>query len=304
MLVVGLTGGIGSGKSSVAARLAEHGAHVLDADRIAREVVTPGTTGLQAVRERFGEQVVTDGALDRAALGRVVFADPAARADLEAIIHPLVGQRTADELAGLPREAWAVHDVPLLVELGYAPRYHLVVVVHAPEQVRVDRLVSTRGTTVEDAWSRVRAQASNQERRAVADAWLDNSGTPEQLRDQVDQLVLHRLEPLRRRLLARQPLRPGEELAAGPGRQHAPARVAARVRHLLSGAGAGDVSVEAVLADDGWCEVAARAEQVMASAPETLAAGGFVAVGESQRDYVAVDPGRPARLRLDTPAAS
>ncbi len=196
MLQVGLTGGIGSGKSTVSARLAELGAVVVDADRIAREVVAPGTPGLAEVGRRFGPEVFAeDGALDRAALGALVFSHPGARADLEQITHPLVRARTAELVAQAPTDAVVVHDVPLLVEKHLGPAYHLVVVVHADEATRVSRLVSARGLTEADARARIAAQADDDQRRAAADVWLDNAGTPPQLRSQVDALWRDRLVP-------------------------------------------------------------------------------------------------------------
>ena len=210
MLQVGLTGGIGSGKSTVSGRLAELGAVVVDADRLAREVVAPGTPGLAEVGRRFGPEVLAaDGALDRAALGALVFSHPAARADLEQITHPLVRARTAELVAQAPTDAVVVHDVPLLVEKHLGPAYHLVVVVHADEVTRVSRLVSARGLTEADARARIAAQADDDQRRAAADVWLDNEGTPPQLLAQVDALWRDRLVPFNDNLLhGRRPPRP------------------------------------------------------------------------------------------------
>ena len=144
MLIVGLTGGIGAGKSAVAARLAAHGALVIDSDRLAREVVQPGTGGLAEVVAAFGPDVLTaDGSLDRPALGRRVFGDEAARRRLESIVHPRVRARTAELVAAAPPDAVVVNDVPLLVEAGLAGAYQVVIVVLADEAVRVDRLVAT-----------------------------------------------------------------------------------------------------------------------------------------------------------------
>lgn len=182
MLRIGLTGGIGAGKSTVARELERLGAVVIDADVLAREVVAPGSAGLAEVVAEFGEGVLRDdGALDRPALGRIVFADPAARARLEAVTHPLIAAETARRLAELPEDSVVVHDVPLIVENRLAGNYDLVVVVGADEQVRLDRLVRDRGMAREDALARIRAQATDAERRAVADVWLDNSGTEEEL---------------------------------------------------------------------------------------------------------------------------
>jgi len=182
VLRIGLTGGIGAGKSTVARELERLGAVVIDADVLAREVVAPGSAGLAEVVAEFGEGVLRDdGALDRPALGRIVFADPAARARLEAVTHPLIAAETARRLAELPEGSVVVHDVPLIVENRLAGNYDLVVVVGADEQVRLDRLVRDRGMAREDALARIRAQATDAERRAVADVWLDNSGTEEEL---------------------------------------------------------------------------------------------------------------------------
>ncbi|WP_152191007.1 dephospho-CoA kinase [Georgenia satyanarayanai] len=200
MLRLGLTGGIGAGKSTVARELERLGAVVVDADMIAREVVAPGAAGLAAVVAEFGEGVLAaDGALDRAALGRIVFADPAARARLEEITHPLIAAETARRVAGLPAGTVVVHDVPLIVERGLADRYDLVAVVGADEEVRLERLVRDRGMSREDARARIDAQATDAERRAVADVWLDNSGSPEALLSQVRRLWHERLLPDARR---------------------------------------------------------------------------------------------------------
>jgi dephospho-CoA kinase len=195
---VGLTGGIGAGKSTVAARLAELGAVVVDADRVAREVVEPGTEGLAAVVSEFGASVLLpNGGLDRPALGALVFTDDDRRKALNAILHPRIADRTRHLLRDVPEDAVVVHDVPLLVENGLAGAYALVIVVHATETERVRRLVAERGMAEDDAWARVRAQATDEERRAVADVWIDNSGGREQTLRQVDDCWRHQIEPLR-----------------------------------------------------------------------------------------------------------
>jgi dephospho-CoA kinase len=175
---------------------AERGALVVDSDRIAREVLEPGTPGLAAVVAEFGEDVLApDGSLDRPALAAVVFADPAARARLDAVVHPLVRARAAELIAAVPEGTVVVNDVPLLVETGQAASYNLVLVVEADHAARLSRLVR-RGLTAEDAQARMASQASDEQRRAVADVVLDNSGTLEQLVEQVDRFWAERVAPV------------------------------------------------------------------------------------------------------------
>jgi dephospho-CoA kinase len=194
VLRIGLTGGIGSGKSTVSALLAERGAVVVDADRIAREVVEPGTPGLAAVVAAFGDAVLSDdGSLDRPALAAIVFADPDARRRLDGIVHPLVRARAVEITAAAAPDAVVVNDVPLLVETGQAGSYDLVVVVEAEPDARVARLVQ-RGLTAEDARARMAAQATDEQRRAVADVVFDNTGTPADLEAQVDRFWTERVE--------------------------------------------------------------------------------------------------------------
>ena len=195
VLRIGLTGGIGSGKSTVSRLLAERGAVIVDADVIAREVVEPGTPGLAAVVDAFGPGIVADdGSLDRPALAAVVFADPEARRRLDGIVHPLVRARATEVAGAAPPDAVVVNDVPLLVETGQAAAYDLVLVVEADTETRVARLVQ-RGLTADDARARMSAQATDEQRRAVADVVLDNSGTEDELAAQVDRLWRERLAP-------------------------------------------------------------------------------------------------------------
>jgi dephospho-CoA kinase len=185
---IGLTGGIGAGKSTVARLLAEHGAIVVDADALAREVVAPGTPGLAEVERAFGRQVIReDGALNREALARIVFNDPDKRTILESITHPRIGERTKELFESAGPDDVVVHDVPLLVELGMAPLYDAVVVVEAPEDVRLDRLES-RGLPAEQARDRIRSQADPEQRRAVATVVIDNAGDEAALRRRVDEV--------------------------------------------------------------------------------------------------------------------
>jgi len=203
---IGLTGGIGAGKSSVAAEFANLGARVIDADRIAREVVAEGTEGLAAVTAAFGPDIIDeDGALDREKLGAIVFSDDDARQRLNGIVHPLVRAETARRLAEMPADAIVVHDVPLIVEAGLAEDYDLVVVVGADEATRVRRLTATRGMAEEQARARMAAQATDAQRRAVADVWIDNSGSLAQLHDAVRRAWEEQILPAARR-----------EAAAGP----------------------------------------------------------------------------------------
>ncbi|MFF5257635.1 dephospho-CoA kinase [Actinomadura viridis] len=189
MLKVGLTGGIGSGKSEVSARLRAHGAVIIDADRIAREVVEPGTPGLAAVVAEFGEEVLLPGGgLDREKVGSIVFADRDRLAALNAIVHPLVGERMQELMDAAPAGAIVVYDVPLLAENGLAGMYDVVVVVDVPVEVQLDRLTSRRGMTEEDARARIAAQATREERRAVADHVIDNAGSLDDLQARVDAL--------------------------------------------------------------------------------------------------------------------
>ncbi|MEU9642902.1 dephospho-CoA kinase [Streptomyces sp. NPDC048188] len=186
MLKVGLTGGIGAGKSEVSRLLVEHGAVLIDADQIAREVVAPGTPGLAAVVEAFGEGVLAeDGSLDRPKLGSIVFADPERLAVLNGIVHPLVGERSRALEEAAAEDAVVVHDVPLLTENGLAPLYDLVVVVDADPGTQLDRLVRLRGMTEHDARARMAAQATREQRREIADVVVDNDVPLEELRRRV-----------------------------------------------------------------------------------------------------------------------
>ncbi len=183
---VGLTGGIGAGKSEVSRLLASYGAVIVDADKIAREVVEPGTPGLAAVVEEFGEDVLAaDGTLDRPKLGALVFSDQEKLKALNAIVHPLVGARSAELEATAGPDAVVVHDVPLLTENGLAPLYDLVVVVDAAPQTQLDRLVRLRGMAADEAARRMAAQATREERLAIADLVIDNDGPLEALEPQV-----------------------------------------------------------------------------------------------------------------------
>ncbi|MFI6923880.1 dephospho-CoA kinase [Nonomuraea spiralis] len=189
MLKIGLTGGIGSGKSEVSRRLSARGAVVIDADRIAREVVEPGTVGLARVVAAFGEGVLRpDGSLDREKLGSVVFADAERLAALNAIVHPLVGERVAELQGQAADDAILVYDVPLLVENKLAPMYDVVIVVDAADEVRIRRLADHRGMSGSDARARIAAQASRDERLAAADLVILNEGSLDDLEARVEEV--------------------------------------------------------------------------------------------------------------------
>ena len=187
---MGLTGGVASGKSTVAEILRDLGAVVVDADLLAREVVAPGTEGLAEIVEEFGPQVLdADGELDRPAMGAVVFADESARRRLERIIHPRVRARGAQLEAEAGPDAVVVHDIPLLAETGQGAAFDAVLVVDVPVETQVERMVSGRDLTRDEAMARIAAQATREQRLAVATHVIDNTGTIEDLRDRVAKVL-------------------------------------------------------------------------------------------------------------------
>ncbi|NHA67258.1 dephospho-CoA kinase [Phycicoccus flavus] len=321
MLRVGLTGGIGSGKSTAAAVLRTLGAHVVDADAVAREVVRPGTPGLRAVVERFGDEVLApDGSLDRAGLGRRVFADRAALRDLEAVTHPLIEARTAELVAAVPDDGVVVHDMPLLVEKGMTGEYHLVVVVDASADTRVARLVEHRGMMHDDARARVAAQADDAARRAAADVVLDNEGAPQALETAVRGVWHERVEPFRTNLRSgvRSRLTAAVLSPPDPGWPDAAARLLARVRHAVGDAAAsldhvGSTAVPGLPAEDVVdLQVGVRrlADADDAAFVAGLAAAGFPRVQGVENDrstdgtvwpkrfHGSCDPGRVAHVHV------
>ncbi len=250
VLSVGLTGGIGSGKSAVSALLAGCGAVVVDADLVAREVLAPGTDGLVRVVSEFGPEVLApDGSLDRPALGARVFADDGARRRLNAIVHPLIGERTLALMSEAQRAGARVlvHDVPLLVESGLGPGYHLVVVVDAPVDLRLTRLAE-RGLPQEQAQSRMAAQAGDAQRRAAADAWIDNAGSRADLEGLVRVLWDRRLVPFDENLSQGRPAGRGPVRLVEPQERWVAdgERLVARLRHLSGGADVEHVGSTAV----------------------------------------------------------
>ncbi|TRW83329.1 dephospho-CoA kinase [Mycolicibacterium sp. 018/SC-01/001] len=206
MLRIGLTGGIGAGKSTVSATFGELGGIVVDGDVIAREVVEPGTQGLAQLVEAFGEDILAeDGSLNRPALAAIAFSDEEKRKTLNGIVHPLVGQRRSELIAAAADDAVIIEDIPLLVESHMAPFFPLVIIVHADEEVRVKRLIEHRGFTEEDARARIAAQATEADRRAVADIWLDNAGTADELEADARALWNERIQPFADNLRAGRP---------------------------------------------------------------------------------------------------
>ncbi|WP_061006317.1 dephospho-CoA kinase [Mycolicibacterium mucogenicum] len=203
MLRIGLSGGIGAGKSTVSSTFAAEGAIVVDGDVIAREVVEPGTEGLAALVAAFGEDILLpDGSLNRPALAAVAFSDEDKRKTLNGIVHPLVGKRRAELIDAAPVGSVVVEDIPLLVESQMAPLFPLVIMVHADEDVRVARLIEHRGFSEEDARARIAAQATIEQRQAVADVWLDNHGSADELAAKARELWEQRIVPFARNVQA------------------------------------------------------------------------------------------------------
>ncbi|GAA1270113.1 dephospho-CoA kinase [Saccharothrix xinjiangensis] len=318
MLRVGLSGGIGSGKSTVAARFAERGAVVVDADRLAREVLEPGTEGLAEVVEAFGADVLdASGALIRPALAAKVFSDESARATLNGITHPRIAARTAELIAAAPPEAIVVHDVPLLVENGLAPLYHLVVIVHADVEERVRRLAG-RGLAEDDARRRIAAQADDGRRRRVADVWLDNSGAPGAVLARVDELWADRLVPYEANVRLRRAA--GGSPVVAPYDETWPAqaeRVAARLGVLAGGRPVehvGPTAVPGLAAEDVLeLQLGVRSPEEAAELEDVLSDGGFPGLGVgrdtvrrpgdapeawAKRLHGGADPGRRVTLHV------
>jgi dephospho-CoA kinase len=232
MLRIGLTGGIGAGKSALSTTFSQCGGIIVDGDVIAREVVQPGTEGLASLVDAFGHDILLpDGALDRPALAAKAFRDDEARSKLNGIVHPLVAHRRAEIIAAVSEDAVVVEDIPLLVESGMAPLFPLVVIVHADVELRMRRLVEQRGMSEDDARARIAAQATDEQRRAVADIWLDNSGSSEALVQQARDVWNNRILPFAHNLNQRQFARaPARLVPADPSWPDQAKRIVARLK--------------------------------------------------------------------------
>jgi dephospho-CoA kinase len=288
----------------VARRLVECGAVLVDADQLAREVVAPGTEGLREVVAAFGEELLgADGALDRAALGARVFGDAAARRRLEGIVHPRVRARTRELTDAAPPGAIVVNDVPLLVEAGLPTSYHIVLVVEAAEAIRVARLRDYRGMSLEQAQARIRAQATDEQRRAAADVLLANESTVEELWARVDRVWRQRLVPFEENVRLRRPVVPAEPLAIRPYDPTWPtqyARLAVRIADAAGGRRVDHVGATAVpgMAARDLIDIQLTVDRLADAdrIAEALDEAGFPRVDgdwrDTQRLHVAADPGR------------
>jgi dephospho-CoA kinase len=332
MLRIGLTGGIGAGKSSVSAAFSECGGIIVDGDVIAREVVAPGTEGLAALVDAFGVDILlADGALNRPALAARAFVNETQRMVLNGIVHPLVARRRSEIIAAVDEDAVVVEDIPLLVETGMAPLFPLVVVVEADAETRVKRLVGQRGMAEADARARIVAQASDEQRRAIADVVLDNSGSPGELVEHARELWHGRLLPLAHNIAAGYVVAPPVKLVAPDAGWHEQAvRILARIRtacgskafrvdHIGSTAVPGldardvidiQVSVASLAVADEIADALAavgypRIEKIVADAAKPDARSTVAEFDHSndpalwrKRVHGAADPGRPAHVHV------
>ncbi|WP_319436561.1 dephospho-CoA kinase [Mycobacterium sp. RTGN5] len=321
MLRIGLTGGIGAGKSTVSATFSEYGAIVVDGDVISREVVEPGTEGLAKLVDAFGIQILLpDGALNRPALAAIAFSDEEKRQTLNSIVHPLVGTRRSELIAAAGDDAVIVEDIPLLVESQMAPMFPLVIIVNADPEVRVKRLIEYRGFSEDDARARIAAQATEEQRRLVADVWLDNSGSSDQLVEQARELWFERILPFAHNLTTRTPAPNAPELVpADPTWADQARRIVARLNttcghravridHIGSTAVPGmdakdviDVQVTVAslevadeLADDLLRTGYPRVDSVTADVPKP----GTDAALWGKRLHASGDPGRPTNVHI------
>ena len=319
MLRIGLTGGIGAGKSTVSATFNDCGGIIVDGDVIAREVVEPGTKGLGQLVEAFGEDILLpDGALNRPALAAKAFVDDEQRAKLNAIVHPQVGQRRLEIIESVPDDAVVVEDIPLLVETGMAPMFPLVVVVTADPEIRVERLIK-RGMDEADARARIAAQAPEEARRAIADVLLDNSRSQDELVEQARDVWHHRVRPLAHNIRTRQVAEHKLELV--PYNPAWPADAKRIIKRIQTGCGEkavrvdhiGSTAVEGMDAKDVIdIQVTVASLDVADEIADALANVGYPRIEHitgdiphtddptawQKRIHGAADPGRPARIHV------
>lgn len=319
MIRIGLTGGIGAGKSTVSATFAECGGIIVDGDVIAREVVEPGTEGLAQLVDAFGDDILlADGALNRPALAAKAFVDDEKRATLNSIVHPLVGKRRQEIIDAVTEDAVVVEDIPLLVETGMAPMFPLVVVVTAPEETRVERLIK-RGMDEADARARIAAQAPEAARRAIADVLLDNSGSAGELVERVRDLWYNRVLPLAHNIRTRQCVSVKAELVPfNPAWQQDAERIIKRIQ-MACGAKAlrvDHIGSTAVVGMDGKDVVDVQITVASLDVADDIAES-LTHVGYPRKEHVtsdnphtddpalwrkrfhcAADPGRPANIHV------
>ena len=320
MLRIGLTGGIGAGKSTVSAAFAECGGVIVDGDVIAREVVEPGTEGLKALVDAFGDDILRpDGALDRPKLALEAFSDEGSRNTLNGIVHPLVARRRAEIIAAVSEDEVVVEDIPLLVESGMAPLFPLVVVVHADPELRVRRLIEQRGMRPEDARARIAAQATDAERREVADVWLDNSGSPGDVVKRARELWYDRILPFAHNLKTHHPAPVPKTLV--PPDPTWPDQAQRIVKRLETACGSkalrvdhiGSTAVPGMDAKDVIdVQVTVPSLQVADELEDAIATAGYPRIHAIIKDvphtddparwqkrfHAAADPGRPANIQL------
>jgi dephospho-CoA kinase len=319
MLRIGLTGGIGAGKSTVSATFNECGGIIVDGDVIAREVVEPGTEGLAQLVEAFGEDILLpDGALNRPALAAKAFVDDEKRAKLNSIVHPLVGQRRLEIIESVPDDAVVVEDIPLLVETGMAPAFPLVVVVTADPETRVERLIK-RGLDEGDARARIAAQAPEEQRRAIADVLLDNSGSQDELVEKARDLWYQRVLPLADNIRIRRVAEHKLELVPyNPAWSDDARRIIARIQmacgdKVLRVEHIGSTAVEGMDAKDVIdVQITVASLEVADEIADALANVGYPRIEHITSDmphtddpalwrkriHGAADPGRPAHIHL------
>lgn len=324
MLRIGLTGGIGAGKSTVSATFADCGAVIVDGDVIAREVVQPGTPGLAALVDEFGREILLpDGALNRPALAARAFVDEKQRARLNSIVHPLVARRRAELVSEVAEDDVVVEDIPLLVESQMAPLFPLVIVVHADAEVRLARLVGRRGMAEDDARARIASQAADEQRRRAADVWLDNSGSEGELIERARELWHQRIVPFAHNLARKTPAPESDRMVpADPQWPEQAARITARLATACGHRAVridhvGSTAVPGLDARDVIdIQVTVKSLQVADDLAEDLLQAGYPRVAQISSDaplqppgsppetqwgkrfHASADPGRPTHVHL------